>query len=97
MRSQVTHVEWAVVDAHGLPVTSRSRAVRRWTIGSASQTMLLADRGYDADWIQGACPPARSVGKRSSERNRIDPICLSRNLIEQLFNKIKQCRRVATQ
>jgi transposase len=66
------------------------------------QTMLLADRGYDADWIrvlarhQGACaniPP---------KRNRNDPICFNpylhraRNLIERFLNKIKQCRRVET-
>jgi transposase len=36
------------------------------------------------------------------KRNRKDPICVSpylyraRNLIERFFNKIKQCRRVAT-
>ena len=36
------------------------------------------------------------------KRNRKDPICFSpylyraRNLIERFFNKIKQCRRVAT-
>ncbi|MGY4429543.1 transposase [Bradyrhizobium sp. F1.13.1] len=36
------------------------------------------------------------------ERNRKDPICFSpylyraRNLVERFFNKIKQCRRVAT-
>jgi transposase len=35
-------------------------------------------------------------------RNRKDPICFSpylyraRNLVERFFNKIKQCRRVAT-
>ena len=37
-----------------------------------------------------------------SKRNRKDPICFrpylyrARNLIERFFNKIKQCRRVAT-
>ena len=36
------------------------------------------------------------------KRNRKDPICFSpylyrdRNLVERFFNKIKQCRRVAT-
>ena len=36
------------------------------------------------------------------KRNRTNPICFSpylyrdRNLVERLFNKIKQCRRVAT-
>jgi transposase len=61
---------------------------------------LLADRGYDADWAfvteRGAwanIPP---------KRNRKNPICFSpylyrdRNLIERFFNKINQCRRVAT-
>jgi len=42
------------------------------------------------------------VGQHSPKRNRKDPICFSpylyraRNLIERFFNKIKQCRRVAT-
>ncbi len=51
--------------------------------------MLLADRGYDAANI----PP---------KRNRTKPLCFSpylyraRNLVERFFNKIKQCRRVAT-
>ena len=36
------------------------------------------------------------------KRNRTEPICFSRhlyrarNLVERFFNKIKQCRRVAT-
>ena len=36
------------------------------------------------------------------KRNRIEPICFSpylyraRNLVERFFNKIKQCRRIAT-
>jgi transposase len=51
--------------------------------------MLLAGRGYDADWI-------RELAARK------DPICFSPNLdhacnlIERFFNKIKQWRRVAT-
>jgi transposase len=42
------------------------------------------------------------VGQHSAERNSKDPICFSpylyraRNLVERFFNKIKQCRRVAT-
>src|SRR5882672_8281712 len=64
--------------------------------------MLLADRGYDADWIREL---ARQQGARANippKRNRKDPICFSpylyrvRNLVERFFNKIKQCRRVAT-
>jgi transposase len=68
-----------------------------------SGTMLLADRGYDADWIRcfvrqrGAwanIPPKR--------KNRTEALCFSphlyhaRNLVERFFNKIKHCRRIAT-
>lgn len=64
--------------------------------------MLLADRGYDADWIRelavkrGRGPTSRRNATATS------PICFSpylyraRNLVERFFNKIKQCRRVAT-
>jgi transposase len=42
--------------------------------------MLLADRGYDADWIRAL----------AAERG----VCA--NIPPKFFNKIKQCRRVAT-
>jgi transposase len=64
--------------------------------------MLLAERGYDADWIRELAP-ARSMGEHSAEPESQRPICSSphlyraRNLVERLFDKIKQCRRVATQ
>lgn len=64
--------------------------------------MLLADRGYDADCI-GSLPASNWGGQTIlPKRNRKDPICFSpylyraSNLIERFFNKIKQCRRVAT-
>jgi len=44
--------------------------------------MLLADRGYDADWIRAL------VNQQGAYR--------ARNLVERFFNKIKQCRRIAT-
>jgi transposase len=43
-----------------------------------------------------------NVAEYPAKRNRKDPICFSpylyrdRNLVERFFNKIKQCRRVAT-
>jgi transposase len=52
--------------------------------------MLLADRGYDADWI------------RALVANCAEPICFkpyfcrARNLVGRFFNKIKRCRRVTT-
>ena len=64
--------------------------------------MLLADRGYDADWIRELAHQQGAWANIPPKRNRKDPICFSpylyraRNLIERFFNKIKQCRRVAT-
>ena len=66
------------------------------------QTMLLADRGYDADWIREIARRQGAWANIPLKRNRKDPICFSpylyraRNLIERFFSKIKQCRRVAT-
>jgi transposase len=65
-------------------------------------TILLADRGYDADWIRHS--PMNTVRGPTfpPKRNRKDPVCFSRylygarNLVERFFNRIKQCRRIAT-
>src|SRR5713101_3684641 len=64
--------------------------------------MLLADRGYDADWISELARQQGAWANIPPKRNRKDPICFNpylyraRNLIERFFNKIKQCRRIAT-
>jgi transposase len=58
--------------------------------------MLLADRGYDADWIRQLVRQQGAWANIPSKRNRKDPICFSPNLVERFFNKIKQYRRVAT-
>jgi transposase len=64
--------------------------------------MLLADRGYDADWIRAFATDQGAWANVPSKRNREDAICFSlylyraRNLVERFFNKIGQCRRVAT-
>jgi transposase len=99
----------AVVDANGLPVhlaltrgeahDNRLCSVLLSTM--LPQTMLLADRGYDADWIRELARHQGAWANVPPKRNRKDPICFSpylyraRNLIERLFNKMKQCR-VAT-
>jgi transposase len=73
--------------------------------GSA-QSVTPTNNVARGSWIrreldQAACPTARSLGEHSAE-TKSDPICFSpylyraRNLIERFFNKIKQCRRVAT-
>jgi transposase len=70
--------------------------------GLRPRTMLLADRGYDADWIRALASNQGAWANIPPKRNRKDPICFSpylyrdRNLVERFFNKIKQCRRVAT-
>jgi transposase len=66
------------------------------------QTMVLADRGYDADWIRELVRQQRAWAKIPPKRNRKDPICFSphlyraRNLVETVLQHFKQCRRVAT-
>src|SRR5882672_10223443 len=86
-----------------------SRPVKRTTIfcsvllsAMLPQTMLLTDRGYDADWITELARQQGAWANIPPKQNRKDPICFcpylyrARNLIERFFNKIKQCRRVAT-
>ncbi len=63
--------------------------------------MLLADRGYDADWIRVLAAKKGAWANIPPRCNRKEPICFSpylyaRNLVERFFNKIKHCRRVAT-
>ena len=64
--------------------------------------MLLADRGYDADWIREFAMKKGAWANIPPKSNRNDPICFSpylyraRKRVERFFNRIKQCRRVAT-
>ena len=64
--------------------------------------MVLADRGYDADWIRVFVSQQGAWANIPPKPNRRDPICFSpylyraRNLVERFINKIKQCRRIAT-
>src|SRR5271167_3314153 len=109
-RGGLTSKIHAVVDTNGLPVhlaitpgeahDNRLCSVLLSTL--PPQTMLLADREYDADWIRELARQQGAWANIPPKRNRKDPICFSpylyraRNLIERFFNKIKQCRRVAT-
>jgi transposase len=67
-----------------------------------SAAMLLADRGYDADWIRTLASRRGAWANIPPKRNRRESICFSpylyraRNLVERIFNQIKQCRRIAT-
>ena len=60
----------------------------------------MADRGYDADWIrQFVSDGARAnIPPKKDRTSLIDfspDLHRSRNLVERIFNKIKQCRRIA--
>ena len=67
-----------------------------------SGATLLADRGYDADWIRPYAAARGAWANIPPRCNRTAPICFSlisivaRNLVERYFNKIKHYRRVAT-
>ena len=109
-RGGLTSKIHAVVDANGLPVrvaltageAHDNRLAGRLLSRLKSGAMLLADRGYDADWIRALAAERGAWANIPPRRNRNDPICFSphlyraRNLVERFFNKIKQCRRVAT-
>jgi transposase len=64
--------------------------------------MLLADHGYDADWIRELARQQEAWVNIPPKLNRKDPICFSpylyraRNLIERFLNMIRKCRPVAT-
>jgi transposase len=109
-RGGLTSKVHAVVDANGLPVrlgltpgeAHDNRLCPVLLAGLRPQTMLLADRGYDADWIRAFVNQQNAWANIPPKLNRKDPICFSphlyraRNLVERFFNRIKQCRRIAT-
>jgi len=100
----------APVDTDGLPVrlalTTGEAHDRRLASKLFSRlkpkTMVLADRGYDADWITAFAAKKGAWANIPPRSHRKEPTCFSpylnraRNLIERFFSKIKHCRRVAT-
>src|SRR5215470_1204663 len=109
-RGGLTSKIYAVVDTNGLPVrlaltagqAHDNQLADKFLSCLKSGTMLLADRGYDAEWIRALAAKRRAWANIPPRSNRNEPICFSpylyraRNLIERFFNRIKQCRRVAT-
>jgi len=109
-RGGLTSKIHVVVDTNGLPVrlalsageAHDNRLASRLLSRLKSGTMLLADRSYDADWIRALVTKRHAWANIPPRSNRSEPISFSahlyraRNLVERFFNKIKQCRRVAT-
>jgi transposase len=110
VRGGLTNKIHAVVDTNGLPVrlaltageAHDNRLAGRLLSRLKSGTMLLADRGYDANWIRALASKRGAWANIPPRRYRNEPICFSphlyraRNLVERFFNRIKQCRRIAT-
>ncbi len=63
---------------------------------------VLADKGYDADYIveaagnMGAVAVIPPKSNRKIQREYDKDLYKERNLVERLFNKLKHFRRVAT-
>ena len=63
---------------------------------------MLADKGYDADYIVEAAGSMGAVAVIPPKSNRIiqreydTELYKERNLVERLFNKLKHFRRIAT-
>ena len=109
-RGGLTSKIHALVDTNGLPVrlavtpgeAHDNRLAGKLLSRLRAGSMLLADRGYDADWIRELAIKKGAWANIPPKCNRNKPICFSpylyraRNLVERFFNKIKQCRRVAT-
>lgn len=109
-RGGLTSKLHVVVDANGLPVrfgltpgeAHDNRLCLALLASLKPQSIVLAARGYDADWIRMLVKEQGAWANIPPKRNRKDPICFSphlyraRNRVERFFNKIKHCRRVAT-
>ena len=109
-RGGLTSKIHAVVDTNGLPVrlaltageAHDNRLAGKLLSRLKAGSMLLADRGYDADWIRALAARKGALANIPARCNRSEPICFSpylyraRNLVERFFNKIKHRRRVAT-
>ena len=94
MRYQLTDFEWSAIRPF-LP--NKPRGIPRVDDGCCSQivdTTRIGSGSSLASMARGQTFPRNEIAKTLSASAR----CLyrARNLIERFFNKIKQCRRVAT-
>ena len=99
----------AAVDALGNPLRIILTVGQRADITQAEDLIadyemdaLLADRGYDADFLVNSLVLAGVEVVIPSKKNRLEERIIDKNLdkdrneVEQFFNKLKQYRRVAT-
>ena len=100
-RGGLTSKIHAVVDTNGLPVqlaltageAHDNRLAASLLSRLKSGTMLLADRGYDADWIRALVTRRHAWANIPPRSNRSEPICFSprlyraRNLVERFLTR----------
>jgi transposase len=100
-RGGLTSKIHALVDANGLPVwlavtpgeAHDNRLAGKLLSRLRAGSMLLADRGYDADWIRELAAAKGAWANVPPRCNRNEPICFSphlyraRNLVERFFNE----------
>jgi transposase len=87
-RGGLTSKIHAVVDTNGLPVrlalttgeAHDNRLAGKLLSRLKSGTMLLADRGYDADWIRALAAERGAWANIPPRCNRKEPICFSPHL-----------------
>ena len=108
-RGGLTSKIHALVDANGLPVrlavtpgeAHDNRLAGKLLSRLKAGSMLLADRGYDADRIRECAAAKGAWVNIPPKSNRNDAICFgpylyrTRNRVERFFNKIKHFRAVA--
>ena len=109
-RGGLTTKVHALVDARGLPIrmvltagqVHDSQAVPALLDGLTANSVLIADKGYDADWIRTMIEGRDVAPNIPVKSNRKQRSCFSRSLyrernrIERFFCHMKQFRRVAT-
>jgi transposase len=88
------HQHGACIAANSEQLMGRSRGGNRLVLfllsGLKSGAMLLADRGFDADWIRAFVSLQGAWANIPPKRNRMEPICFSghlyraRNLVEMV-------------
>jgi transposase len=95
----------ALADNNGLPVrlaltpgeAHDNRLAKKLLSSLKRGSMLLANRGYDAEWIRELAMKNGAWANIPPKSNRNGPICFSpylyraRNRIERFFNRVKQC------
>ena len=82
--------------------TSDYRGARAMLTALPDADTLIADRGYDSNWYREALDDKGITPCIPGRRNRKEPIGYDevlykqRNLIERMFGKLKDWRRIAT-